>query len=123
MTRWRSISRVQIPVALPGLIAGAVLAAARATGEAIALSMVAGALALTPGMSNGPLFFFLTPIRTMASAIVETGGEAMSIPQIEAALFGLAALLLLFSLVLSVLARFAFAWSAKRLRLSTGREL
>lgn len=123
ITRWRTIARVQIPVALPGLMAGAVLAAARAIGEAIALSMVAGALALTPGFAHGPLYFALTPIRTMASAIVDTGGEAMSIPAIEGALFGLATLLLALSLCLSLLARWAYAWSAKKLNLTNDRDV
>jgi phosphate ABC transporter permease protein PstC len=121
LTRWRAIRSVQIPVALPGLIAGAVLASSRAIGEAIALSMVAGALAATPGFDNGVTYFLLTPIRTMASAIVETGGEAMSIASIEAALFALATLLLLASLILSVAARMAFAWSARRMSVVTGR--
>ena len=98
----------------PGLLAGLVLAAARAIGEAIALSMVAGSLATTPGMSNGPLYFLLAPVRTMASAIVETGGEAMSVDPIKDALFGLATLLLLFSILLSLAARLAFAWYARR---------
>lgn len=123
LTQWRAVSKVQLPIALPGLMAGAMLASARAIGEAIALSMVAGALAFTPGIEHGPLFFFLTPIRTMASAIVETGAEAISIEAIESALFGIAALLLIATLVLSLLARAAFAWSAKRLNLSTERAV
>jgi len=123
LTHWRAITKIQLPLALPGIIAGAVLAAARAMGEAIALSMVAGALAVVPTLENGPLYFVLTPVRTMASAIVETGGEAGSVPSIQGALFALAALLLLSSLLLSVAARFAFSWSAKRLRLATERAV
>ena len=121
MSRWRVIRQIQIPVAFPGLVAGAMLSSARAIGEAIALSMVAGALALTPSLSNGPLYFLLTPIRTMASAIVETGGEAMSIPSIASALFALAALLLIASLVLSSIARIAFVMSARKVDASQGR--
>lgn len=114
LTPWRTIWKVQLPAAAPGMLAGLVLAAARAIGEAIALSMVAGSLALTPGFADGPLYFLLTPIRTMASAIVETGGEAMSIEPIADALFGLATLLLVFSVLLSLTARVAFAWYARR---------
>lgn len=114
LTPWRTIWKIQLPAAAPGLLAGLVLAAARAIGEAIALSMVAGSLAATPGFANGPLYFLLTPVRTMASAIVETGGEAMSIGPIADALFGLATLLLVFSVVLSLTARVAFAWYARR---------
>jgi phosphate transport system permease protein len=118
LTKWRTISKIQIPAATPGLIAGLMLAAARAVGEAIALSMVAGSLALTPSMKNGPLYYLLTPVRTMASTIVETGGEAMSIDSIQGALFGLATLLLLFSLALSLAARGAYAWFARKTQLS-----
>ncbi len=123
LTHWRAVTKIQLPLALPGIIAGAVLAAARAMGEAIALSMVAGALAVVPTLENGPLYFVLTPVRTMASAIVETGGEAGSVPSIQGALFALATLLLIASLLLSVAARFAFTVSAKRLRLATERSV
>lgn len=123
MTRWRSIVRIQLPTAAPGLLAGAVLAAARGIGEAIALSMVAGSLAYTPSFEWGLQYFPFMPIRTMASAIVETGGEAMSIPVIEAALFGLAALLLVGSLALSVSARGIVAWYSNRMSISTDRSL
>jgi phosphate ABC transporter permease protein PstC len=123
LTQWRAVTKIQLPLALPGIIAGAVLASARAMGEAIALSMVAGALAVVPTLENGPLYFVLTPVRTMASAIVETGGEAGSVPSIQGALFALATLLLISSLILSVAARFAFAWSAKRMRLAPERAV
>ena len=123
LTHWRAITRIQLPLALPGIIAAIVLSAARAMGEAIALSMVAGALALMPSFQHGAIYFFLTPMRTMASAIVETGGEAASVPSIQGALFGLATLLLLSSLALSVAARFAFAWSARKLQLASERSV
>jgi phosphate ABC transporter permease protein PstC len=123
LPRWRTITRIQLPAATPGVIAGLVLAAARAIGEAIAISMVAGAIAYVPSLRHGPLYFMLMPIRTMASAIVENGGEAMSIPAIEHALFGLAALLLLFSLILSLLARWAFQWFNGRMNIVSARHV
>ena len=123
MTKWRTITRIQVPAAVPGLLAGLVLAAARAIGEAIAISMVAGSIAMVPGLAHGPLYAALTPIRTMASAIVETGGEAMDIPAIGAALFGLASLLLLFSLFLSLTARWAFGAFNRRMGVTSGRTL
>lgn len=123
MRRWRSIIRIQVPAAMPGLLAGAVLAAARAVGEAIALSMVAGSIAYIPTIKYGLQYFPFMPVRTMASAIVETGGEAMSVPAIESALFALATLLLLGSLGLSLSARWIVAWYSKKLSLRTGREL
>jgi phosphate ABC transporter permease protein PstC len=122
MTRWRTITRIQLPSAAPGLVAGLVLAAARGIGEAIALSMVAGAIAYVPNMNNGPLYFLLAPVRTMASAIVETGGEAMNIPQVGSALFALAFLLLMFSVVLSIIARWAFTMFNRRMGVVGGRR-
>jgi phosphate transport system permease protein len=123
MTRWRTITRIQVPSATPGLIAGIVLSAARAIGEAIALSMVAGALAFIPTFAHGPLYFFLEPVRTMASAIVDTGIDASNIPTIEAALFALASVLLIFSLVLSLTARWAFVMFNRRMNVVTGRRV
>lgn len=123
MTRWRAITRIQLPSAAPGLVAGLVLAAARGIGEAIALSMVAGAIAYVPSMNYGPLYFLLMPVRTMASAIVETGGEAMNIPQVGSALFALAFLLLMFAVVLSVIARWSFTLFNRRMGVVSGRKV
>lgn len=123
MTRWRTITRIQLPSAAPGLVAGLTLAAARGIGEAIALSMVAGAIAYVPNMNAGPLYFLLMPVRTMASAIVEIGGEAMNIPQVGSALFALAFLLLMFSVVLSVIARWAFTMFNRRMGVVGGRRV
>lgn len=112
VTDWRTITKVIIPVATPGIITGIILASARAVGEAIALSMVAGSMSLIPDPSHG-LVFFLEPIRTMASAIVdykETMGEATT----ESALFAVGSILLLISLLLSLAARFTFTWFQKR---------
>lgn len=123
MSRWRTITRIQIPAATPGLLAGLVLASARAIGEAIAISMVGGAIAYLPNLQAGPLYALLMPIRTMASAIVESGGEAMEVPSIGAALFGLAAILLIVSLLLSLFARSSFVWFNRRMSVETGRHV
>jgi ABC-type phosphate transport system permease subunit len=85
-------------------MAGGILATGRAIGEAIALSMVSGAVATLPDFHHG-LVFFLEPVRTLASAIV-TNSEGMLIPSCQSALFACATLLLLSSVVLSLLARF-----------------
>ena len=123
MTRWRTITRIQLPAAAPGLVAGLVLAAARGVGEAIAISMVGGAIAFIPNLAHGPLYMLLEPIRTMAAAIVENGGEAMDVPAIAAALFGLASLLLLFSVVLSLVARQAFTLFNRRMGIASDRAI
>lgn len=118
MSRWRTITRLVIPPALPGILAGLILAAARAVGEAIALSMVAGSLSNVPSPGHG-LVFFLEPVRTMASTIVENG-EALAVHSIESAMFGLGTLLLFSSLALSLAARLAFAWFQKRMGMTGG---
>ena len=123
MTRWRTITRLQLPAAAPGLVAGLVLAAARGMGEAIAISMVAGAIAFIPTLAHGPLYMLLEPIRTMASAIIENGGEAMDVPAMAAALFGLASLLLLMSIVLSLVARWSFTLFNRRMGVVSDRAL
>jgi phosphate ABC transporter permease protein PstC len=123
MTRWRTITRLQLPAAAPGLVAGLVLAAARGIGEAIAISMVAGAIAFIPTLAHGPFYMLLQPIRTMASAIVENGGEAMDVPAMAAALFGIASLLLLLSVVLSLIARWSFTMFNRRMGVVSDRAL
>jgi phosphate transport system permease protein len=123
MSRWRTITRLQVPSAAPGLIAGIVLAAARAIGEAIAVSMVAGALAFVPALNHGPLYALLMPVRTMASAIVESGAEASNVPAIASAMFALASVLLVFSLALSLAARWAFVVFNRSMNIDTGRRV
>lgn len=123
VNRWRTISKVQVPAAVPGLLAGAVLAAGRAIGEAIALSMVSGSIAFIPTLKYGLPYFPFMPVRTLAATLVENGGEAMSVPNIRLALFGLAALLLIWSLVLSLTARMLINWYSNRMAVSTGRSL
>lgn len=123
MTRWRTITRIQLPAAAPGLVAGIVLAAARGIGEAIAISMVGGAIAFIPTLAHGPLYMLLEPIRTMAAAIVENGGEAMDVPAMAAALFGLASLLLMLSVALSIVARWSFTLFNRRMGVVSDRSI
>jgi phosphate transport system permease protein len=123
MTRWRAMTRLQIPAATPGLIAGIVLAASRGIGEAIAMSMVAGSLALIPTLAHGPLLFALQPVRTIASAIVDTGADASDVPSIASAMFALASVLLVMSLALSLAARGAFGMFSKRMSVVSDRQV
>jgi phosphate transport system permease protein len=119
LTKWRVIRKVVLPSALPGLFTGAILAVARGVGEAIAMSMVAGGLSNIPSLSNG-FVFFLEPVRTLASAIVENG-EGMSVPQVQAALFGLGTVLLMVCIALSLLSRAAYSWFYRQTGIAIGR--
>ena len=103
VSHWRTITRIMIPVARQGIMAGAILATGRAIGEAIALSMVAGSVANLPSPAHG-MVFFLEPVRTLASTIVDNA-EGMSVASCESALFACGSLLLLSSVVLSIMAR------------------
>lgn len=104
ISHWRTIVKLLLPVAGPGITAGAILAAGRAVGEAIALCMVSGSVAFTPNPAHG-LVFFLEPLRSMASTIVDNA-EGMNVSTLQAALFALGFLLLITSLALSLIARY-----------------
>jgi phosphate transport system permease protein len=121
LSPWRSVTRIVIPAATPGIVAGLVLAAARAIGEAIAISMVGGAIAFIPRIADGPVAL-LEPLRTMAAAIVENG-ETMNVEPIQAVLFALATLLLLASLGLSLFARVVFARLQRRMGVVSDRAI
>ena len=53
VNRWRTMWRVSVRAARPAIVAGAVLATARALGEAIMLSMVGGSRAFAPNLLDG----------------------------------------------------------------------
>ncbi|WP_236860343.1 phosphate ABC transporter permease subunit PstC [Candidatus Formimonas warabiya] len=103
LSHWRTIVRVILPAAKSGILAGIILATGRAVGEAIALSMVSGGIGNVPQLSHGPVFF-LTPVLTLASAIVNKS-EMMSVPSIQAALFACGVILLLTTTLLSLCAK------------------
>ncbi len=100
ISHWRTIVKVIIPAAKSGILAGIILAVGRAIGEAVALSMVGGGIGNIPDPTNG-FVFFLTPVLTLASAIVNKS-EAMSVPTINSALFACGVALLISCVTLSV---------------------
>ena len=61
--------RDAIPSIRPALVAGTVLAAGRAIGEAIALAMVAGSVAWIPNIKDGWVFL-MEPVHPLAALIV-----------------------------------------------------
>jgi phosphate transport system permease protein len=62
-TRWETIRYHVLPLALPGVLTGTILALSRAVGEAAPLIMI-GALAFVPFTPNGPLDeFTVIPIQ------------------------------------------------------------
>ncbi len=111
VNRWRVIWTIAVRTARPAVIAAAVLATARALGEAIMLSMVAGSASFAPNPLDGITFLF-EPTRPLASALVENV-EGLSVAPFGETLFAFAAVLLVSSMFLS-LAGFAAKQSMRR---------
>ena len=105
VNRWRTIWTISVRAVRPAIIAAAVLASARALGEAIMLSMVAGSVGFAPNPLDGLTFFF-EPTRPLASAIVE-GAEGFSVKPYGETLYAFGAVLLVSSLFLSLGAHYA----------------
>lgn len=107
VNRWRVMLTISVRAARPAIIAGMILAAARALGEAIMLSMVAGSAAFAPNPLDG-FTFFLEPVRPLAAAVVDNS-EGLSVQPFGQTIYAIAAVLLLSSAVLSWA-----GWAAKR---------
>jgi ABC-type phosphate transport system permease subunit len=105
VNRWRTIWTISVRAVRPAIIAAAVLASARALGEAIMLSMVSGSIGFAPNPLDGLTFAF-EPARPLASAIVE-GAEGFSVAPFGQTLYAFGAVLLLSSLFLSLGAYYA----------------
>jgi ABC-type phosphate transport system permease subunit len=107
VNRWRALRTVGLRAARPAIVAAAILATARALGEAIMLSMVTGSVAFAPNPLDG-VTFFLEPAKTLASEIVD-GAEGLSVKPFGQTMYAFAALLLLSSAFLSF-----SGWLARR---------
>lgn len=100
VNRWRVTWSITVRTARPAVIAAAVLATARALGEAIMLSMVSGSASFAPNPIDGLTFFF-EPTRPLASALVENV-EGLTVVPFGQTLFAFAAVLLVSSMFLSL---------------------
>lgn len=107
VNRWRSFWNIAVRTARPALIAGTVLATARAIGEAVMLSMVSGAQYFSPNPLDGFIFIF-EPSYPLASTILANNDELTN-PPMRSALFAIATVLLFGALLLSFT-----GWLAKR---------
>jgi len=99
VNRWRAMWTVSVRAARPAIVAAAVLASARALGEAIMLSMVAGSVGFAPNPLDG-FTFFLEPARPLASTIVDNA-EGLSVVPFGQTMYAFAAILLVSSAFLS----------------------
>ncbi len=96
----RAVLAVTLKAIRPAIVAAAVLASARAVGEAIMIQMVSGGKTFVPKPIDGIAFIF-EPLRTLASAIVDYH-EGVSSPALGAAVYSFALLLLFSAFFLSV---------------------
>jgi phosphate transport system permease protein len=97
----RAMLAVTLRAIRPAIVAAAVLATARALGEAVMISMVSGGSFFTPELSHGVPIFFFEPFRTLASAIIDFN-EGIGAPALSATLYAFGALLLFSAFVLSI---------------------
>jgi phosphate transport system permease protein len=103
--RWEAMWTVSVRAARPAIVAAAVLACARALGEAVALSMVSGSRGFSPNPIDGITYIF-EPIRPLAASMVENV-DAINAPAVRSSIYAFALLLLLSSLALSIGGYFA----------------
>lgn len=97
-TRWQTISRVIVPAALSGIAAAIILGIGRAVGETMAVMMVAGNAAIIPD----PIWNILSPIRTLTGTLGIEMGEVAVGSDHYSALFGVAVVLLVITLIINL---------------------
>jgi len=97
----RAVRAVTLKAIRPAIVAAAVLATARALGEAVMIQMVSGGKTFAPNLDHGVPVFLFEPLRTLASAILDFR-EGIGSPSLKAAVYSFSLLLLLSAFVLSV---------------------
>jgi len=101
-TRWQTISKIIVPSALSGITAAIILGMGRAIGETMAVMMVCGNP--TYGLIPEPITNIFYPIKTLTSTLGIEMGEVATGSNHYYALFGLALILLVITLVVNVIA-------------------
>jgi phosphate transport system permease protein len=101
------ILTVMIAPLMVSIVAGTVLAVARAIGEAVMLAMVSGSVAFAPNPADG-LIFIYEPSRPLAPTIVKNI-DSLGSPPANATLFAIAAVLLVSAAFFSLT-----GWVARR---------
>lgn len=99
-TRWQTISKVIVPAAMSGIAAAIILGIGRAVGETMAVMMVAGNAAVIPD----PIWNVLSPIRTLTATLGIEMGEVAVGSEHYSALFGIAVVLLIITLIINLTA-------------------
>jgi phosphate transport system permease protein len=107
VNRWRTMWRVSVRAARPAILAGTVLATARALGEAIMLAMVGGGRIFAPNLADGVTAAF-EPVLPAAAAIIHYRDNLTVVPMAQT-LYAIAAVVLVFTASLSLA-----AWAVKQ---------
>jgi len=97
-THWETIRRVVLPASLSGVSTAIILGMSRAIGETMVVLMVAGGAAMIPTS-------IFSPVRPMPSSIAAEMAEAPFRGDHYHALFAIAVVLFLFTLVFNVIAQ------------------
>ncbi len=92
VNRWRTMWRVSLRTVRPAIVAAGVLAAARALGESIMLSMVSGSRGFAPNLLDGPTMLF-EPVRPLAATIIDYI-DSLSVVPLGQTLYAMTAVLL-----------------------------
>jgi phosphate transport system permease protein len=96
--RWQTISRVLVPAALSGIAAAIILGIGRAIGETMAVLMVAGNAGIIPD----PLWNIFSSVRTLTATLGIEMGEVSVGSDHYSALFGVAVVLLIITLIVNI---------------------
>jgi phosphate transport system permease protein len=117
-TKWQTISKVVLPSALSGITAAIILGIGRAVGETMAILMVCGNAAIIPT----PIWNVFSPIRTLTSTLgIETAEVPVGGPHYHA-LFGVAVLLLLITLIINLSAVYLLGVLQKKHRATSKKK-
>ncbi len=99
-TKWETISKVILPTSSSGIVTAVILGMGRAIGETMTVLMVAGGAAVIP--KN-----ILKPVRPMTASIAAEMGEAPVGSTHYQALFGIAIILFIITLIFNIFADIA----------------
>lgn len=120
MSRWKVITKIVLPMALPEIVSGAILAIGRIFGEAAALIFTAGQSSINVSYSDWNPFSptsFLNPMRpaeTLAVHIWKLNTEGL-VPDAISVSAGAAVVLIILIVMFNLLARWLGNWLAKRM--------
>ena len=99
VNKWRTVWKIGVRTARPVMVAGTVLATARALGEAVMVSMVCGVVSFAPNPADGWIFF-VEPTRPLAATIIAFIDD-LSSPPMRHTLYAIASIMLLSAALLS----------------------